>query len=56
MSEQPQKAPDVIGNDWRTWGRRLVQHLSQTRSGLVQQNGDENAADDATLMRDRGNL
>ena len=34
MSEQPQKAPDVIGNDWRTWGRRLVQHLSQTRSTL----------------------
>ena len=53
MSEQPQKAPDVIGNDWRTWGRRLVQHLSQTRSTLVQQNGEENASDDATLMWNR---
>ena len=53
MSEQQQKAPDVIGNDWRTWGRRLVQHLSQTRSALVQQNGEENASDDATLMWNR---
>ncbi len=53
MSEQQQRAPDVIGNDWRTWGRRLVAYIAQTRSTLVQQNGDENAAEDGTLMWDR---
>lgn len=56
MSEQQQRAPDVIGNDWRNWGRRLVTYIAQTRSTLVQQNGDENAADDGTLMWDRENL
>ena len=53
MSEQQQRAPDVIGNDWRTWGRRLVTYISQTRSTLVQQNGDENPAEDGTIMWDR---
>ncbi len=53
MSEQQQRAPDIIGNDWRTWGRRLVTYIAQTRSTLVQQNGDENASDDGTIMWDR---
>jgi len=53
MSEQQQRAPDIIGNDWRTWGRRLLAYIAQTRSTLVQQNGDENAAEDGTIMWDR---
>jgi len=33
-----------------------MSYLSQTRSALVQQTGDESAADDGTLMWDRENL
>ncbi len=47
------KVPEPFGDDWRTWGRRLMQHLSQVRSNLVQQTGGESAAEDGTLMWDR---
>ena len=49
------RAPEPFGDDWRTWGRRLMQHLSQVRSTLVQQTGGESAAEDGTLMWDREN-
>jgi len=50
---QQQRPPEPYGDDWKTWGRRLMQFMSQTRSPLVQQTGSENAADDGTLMWDR---
>ena len=53
---QQHRAPEPYGDDWRTWGRRMMQHLSQVRSALVQQTGGESAADDGTLMWDRENL
>lgn len=49
------RAPEPNGDDWKTWGRRLMQHLGQTRSALVQQTGGESAADDGQLMWDRVN-
>ena len=52
---QQQRAPEPYGEDWKTWGRRLMQHLAQVRSALVQQTGGESAADDGTLMWDRVN-
>jgi len=52
---QQQRAPEPYGEDWKTWGRRLMQHLAQIRSPLVQQTGNESAADDGTLMWDRTN-
>ena len=53
---QQQRPPEPYGDDWKTWGRRLMQFMSQTRSPLVQQTGGESAADDGTLMWDRENL
>ena len=53
---QQYRAPEPSGNDWQTWARRLTQYLAQVRSTLVQQTGDESAADDATLMWDREGL
>ena len=50
---QQQRPPEPYGDDWKTWGRRLMQFMSQTRSPLVQQTGGESAADDGTLMWDR---
>lgn len=50
---QQQRAPEPYGEDWKTWGRRLMQHLGQTRIPLVQQTGGESAADDGHLMWDR---
>ena len=50
---QQQRAPEPYGDDWKTWGRRLMQHLGQTRIPLVQQTGGESAADDGHLMWDR---
>ncbi len=50
---QQNRAPEPHGDDWKTWGRRLMQHLGQVRSNLVQQTGDESAAEDGTLMWDR---
>ena len=47
--------PEPTGSDWTSWSRRLVNHLSQTRSKLVQQTGGESAADDGTIMWDRIN-
>ena len=55
MSQQ-NRPPEPRGDDWQTWGRRIMSYLSQTRSALVQQTGDESAADDGTLMWDRENL
>lgn len=52
---QQQRPPEPYGDDWKTWGRRLMQFMSQTRSPLVQQTGGESAADDGTLMWDREN-
>ena len=52
---QQHRAPEPYGDDWKTWGRRMMQHLSQVRSALVQQTGGESAADDGTLMWDREN-
>jgi len=52
---QQNRAPEPHGDDWKTWGRRLMQHLGQVRSSLVQQTGDESAAEDGTLMWDREN-
>lgn len=48
-----QKAPEPQGDDWKTWARRLMLFLGQTRSPLVQQTGGESAADDGILMWDR---
>ena len=50
---QPQKAPEPSGDDWKTWARRLMLFLGQTRVPLVQQTGDETASDDGLLMWDR---
>ena len=33
---QQQRPPEPYGDDWKTWGRRLMQFMSQTRSPLVQ--------------------
>ena len=52
---QQQRAPEPKGNDWQAWGRRLMLFLGQTRSALVQQTGDETAAEDGIMMWDRGN-
>lgn len=53
---QQNRPPEPYGDNWQTWARRLMMYLSQTRSPLVQQTGDESAADDGTLMWDRENL
>jgi hypothetical protein len=47
------KAPEPQGDDWKTWARRLMLFLGQTRSPLVQQTGGESAAEDGVLMWDR---
>ena len=47
------RAPEPTGDDWKTWARRMMQYLGQTRIPLVQQTGDESAADDGQLMWDR---
>ena len=52
---QQYRAPEPNGDDWKTWGRRMMQYLGQTRIPLVQQTGDESAADDGQLMWDRIN-
>lgn len=52
---QQQKAPEPQGDDWKTWARRLMLFLGQTRSPLVQQVGGESAAEDGVLMWDRAN-
>lgn len=53
---QQYRAPEPNGDDWKAWARRLMQYLGQTRIPLVQQTGDEAAADDGLLMWDRDNL
>lgn len=53
---QQNRPPEPRDKDWQTWGRRMMSYLSQTRSALVQQTGNESAADDGTLMWDRENL
>ena len=53
---QQNRPPEPRDKDWQTWGRRMMSYLSQARSALVQQTGDESAADDGTLMWDRENL
>jgi len=52
---QQNRPPEPQGEDWQTWGRRLMTYLSQTRIPLVQQTGGEPATDDAMLMWDREN-
>ena len=52
---QQQSPPEPQGEDWKQWGRLLVQHLSKVRIPLVQQTGSESAADDGQLMWDRAN-
>ena len=52
---QQYRAPEPQGDDWKTWARRMMLYLGQTRSTLVQQTGDESAAEDGTLMWDRAN-
>jgi len=47
------RPPEPFGEDWKTWARRMMQYLSQVRIPLVQQTGDESAADDGQLMWDR---
>ena len=54
MTQQNQP-PMPQGNDWMTWARRLSTYLSQARSALVQQVGDERASDDGIMMWDREN-
>ena len=49
------KAPEPYGDDWKSWARRLMIYLGQTRSAIVQQVGGETAAEDGYLMFDRGN-
>ena len=53
---QQNRPPEPQGEDWQTWGRRLMTYLSQTRIPLVQQTGNEPATDDGLLMWDRENL
>jgi len=48
------KAPEPYGDDWKSWARRLMIYLGQTRSAIVQQVGGETAAEDGYLMFDRG--
>ena len=50
---QQNRPPEPKGEDWQTWGRRLMSYLSQTRIPLVQQTGDESASEDGYLMWDR---
>jgi len=50
---QQQRPPEPYGDDWRTWARRLMQHLGQIRTPLVHQTGGESAAEDGSLMWDR---
>lgn len=50
---QPNRPPEPQGEDWQTWGRRLMAYLSQTRIALAQKTGSENAADDGSFMWDR---
>ena len=50
---QQNRPPEPQGEDWQTWGRRLMAYLSQTRIPLVQQTGNEPATDDGLLMWDR---
>ena len=52
---QQNRPPEPQGEDWQTWGRRLMTYLSQTRIPLVQQTGGEPATDDGLLMWDRAN-
>ena len=52
---QQYRAPEPNGDDWKSWARRMMQYLGQTRIPLVQQTGDESAADDGQLMWDRVN-
>jgi len=52
---QQNRPPEPKGEDWQTWGRRLMTYLSQTRIPLVQQTGDESASEDGYLMWDRAN-
>ena len=52
---QQNRPPEPQGEDWQTWGRRLMTYLSQTRIPLVQQTGNEPATDDGLLMWDRTN-
>ncbi|MEL0016507.1 MAG: hypothetical protein VW715_14895 [Rhodospirillales bacterium] len=52
---QQNRPPEPQGEDWQTWGRRLMTYLSQTRIPLVQQTGNEPATDDGLLMWDRSN-
>ena len=52
---QQNRPPEPKGEDWQTWGRRLMTYLSQTRIPLVQQTGGEPATDDGLLMWDRTN-
>jgi len=51
----PYKAPEPTGDDWSTWARRLMVYLAQTRSAIVQQTGDETAAQNGYFMFDRAN-
>lgn len=52
---QQYRAPEPQGDDWKSWARRMMLYLGQTRSPLVQQTGDESAAEDGVLMWDRIN-
>ena len=47
--------PTLQGDDIPTWARRGTSYLSQTRSALVQQTGEERASDDGQIMWDRTN-
>ena len=53
---QQHRAPEPQGDDWKSWARRMMLYLGQTRSPLVQQTGGESAAEDGVLMWDRINL
>ena len=52
---QQYRAPEPQGDDWKSWARRMMLYLGQTRSPLVQQTGGESAAEDGVLMWDRIN-
>ena len=52
---QQYRAPEPQGDDWKSWARRMMLYLGQTRSPLVQQTGGESAAEDGVLMWDRTN-
>lgn len=52
MNERP---PQPLGNDWKTWARRLEPYLTQMKTRLGWKRGDERPADNGILLWDEIN-